>query len=63
MVTYQGQADVTESAVVGASDRPVEVELTREAQPLFGGNDGASTTVENETAVRAPAAPATRSTA
>ena len=63
VVTYQGQADVTESAVVGASDRPVEVELTREAQPLFGGNNGASTTVENETAVRAPAAPATRSTA
>jgi dolichyl-diphosphooligosaccharide--protein glycosyltransferase len=63
VVSYQGQADVPESAVVGASDQPVEVELTREAQPLFGGNNGASTTVENETAVRAPAEPATRSIA
>jgi dolichyl-diphosphooligosaccharide--protein glycosyltransferase len=61
VVTYQSQADVPESAVVGASDDPVEVELTRRAQPLFGDSDSA--TVENQTAVRAPPAADTRTPA
>jgi dolichyl-diphosphooligosaccharide--protein glycosyltransferase len=61
VITYQSQATVTESAVVGASDDPVEVELTRRAQPLFG--DSASTSTENQTAVRAPPAATTRTPA
>jgi dolichyl-diphosphooligosaccharide--protein glycosyltransferase len=65
VIAYQGQADVPEPAVVGASDRPVRVELTRRAQPLFQGqtSDSANTTVENQTAVRAPVAPSTRQSA
>ena len=65
VIAYQGQADVPEPAVVGASDQPVRVELTRRAQPLFQGqtSDSANTTVENQTAVRAPVAPSTRQSA
>jgi dolichyl-diphosphooligosaccharide--protein glycosyltransferase len=61
VVAFQGQADVPEPAVVGASDRPVEVELTRRAQPLFQdqtAGDSGNTTVQNRSAVRAPVAPA-----
>jgi dolichyl-diphosphooligosaccharide--protein glycosyltransferase len=60
VVSYQGQADVPESAVVGASDRPVEVELDRRAQPLFQdqtGGDSSNTTAQNQTAVRPPTVP------
>ena len=64
VVAYQSQADVPESAVVGASDQPVEVELERRAQPLFQNQTSSSSnaTVENQTAVRAPAAPVTAPT-
>jgi dolichyl-diphosphooligosaccharide--protein glycosyltransferase len=57
VISRQGQADVPEPAVVGASDQPVEVELDRTAEPLFQSGNSSNTTVENQTAVRAPAAP------
>ncbi|MFB6168814.1 MAG: oligosaccharyl transferase, archaeosortase A system-associated [Haloferacaceae archaeon] len=62
VITYQTQADVPEPAVVGASDRPVEVELTRRAEPLFqdqSASGESNTTAQNQSAVRAPAAPVT----
>ncbi len=52
VTTFQRQVDVPEENVVGASDEPVEVELTRRTQPLFG--EGGSVTVQNQSAVRAP---------
>jgi dolichyl-diphosphooligosaccharide--protein glycosyltransferase len=61
VVTRQGQVDVPERNVVGATNEPIAVELTERSRPLFGGGGGSATaTVRNESqsAVRAPTAPA-----
>jgi dolichyl-diphosphooligosaccharide--protein glycosyltransferase len=68
VITRQGQVDVPERNVVGATDEPVEVELTERSRQLFGGGSGSgsgtsdSATVQSanqtQSAVRAPVAPA-----